>query len=616
MIPDLLVEEVRARADIVEIIGESVALKRAGKDFKALCPFHNERTPSFYVVPDKGFYKCFGCGESGDVFTFLMKRTGVGFTDIVRQIAARVGVELPAAGNDRPNEEPNRALYGAIAFGADHFAQQLGTPSGETARRYLEGRGITAEAISRFGIGYAPDQWRALREASHAHGIEDETLLAAGLIKESERTEEPYDRFRDRIIFPIAEVTGRVVAFGGRALRAGEGVPKYLNSPETPIYQKGHLLYGLNWSKPSIRREGAVLVVEGYMDYVSLAARGIENVVAPMGTALTVEQANLIARYTAKAYLLYDSDAAGLRASFKSADALLRAGVHPLVVSLPKGEDPDSLARKGGADALRTCLDAGVDVLERKLQMLEAHGYFSDIDGRRRALDRLLPTIRSTIDPALRDIYISRVAERTGVRPETLAHESRAAGTTDTAGRWPTRTRSRNERPGTDSAAANNQNAERDLLLMIVKDPARVPIAAAAIDAERLRDPVNRALFDALVKADAQGIPFDPATVDTPVAQRYIALHSDKIEITDGDIMFDGALAGIHERPLLERLDEIDRLLIAADAGTGADLLREKSRLRDEWFSLHRRHGSKADRRHRMNARERVRNRPPGTKEE
>jgi DNA primase len=352
------------------------------------------------------------------------------------------------------------------------------------------------------------------------------------------------------------------------------------------------------------------------MDYVSLAARGIENVVAPMGTALTAEQANLIARYTAKAYLLYDSDAAGLRASFKSDDALLRAGVHPLVVSLPTGEDPDSLARKGGAEALRACLDAGVDVLERKLQMLEERSFFNDIDGRRRALDRLLPTIRSTIDPALRDIYLSRVAERTGVRPETLAHESRSAGSGDAGpSRWPGRSRPRAETRAPEPVATN-QNAERDLLLMIVKDPARVPTAAAAIDGERLRDPVNRALFDALTRADAAGVAFDPAAVDTPVAQRYIALRNDKIEITDGDVMFEGALAGIQERPLLERLDEIDRLMRGADDGVATELIREKGRLREELLTLHRRGGFKASRRYRMYARERVRNRPPGTNEE
>src|SRR5690606_24780590 len=220
-----------------------------------------------------------------------------------------------------------------------------------------------------------------------------------GLIKRSERRAEPYDRFRHRLIFPITDTAGRVIAFGGRMLgAAAERAPKYLNSPETPIYQKGRVLYGLSWAKQAIRREGEAIIVEGYMDYVSLAARGIENVVAPLGTAMTEEQAQLLARYTRKALLLYDSDPAGMRATFRTADALLAAGVHPMVVTLPQGEDPDSLVRRGGAAALKPLLDEAVDVLDRKLQILEAGGYFRDVERIRFALDKLLPTLRAAAD--------------------------------------------------------------------------------------------------------------------------------------------------------------------------------------------------------------------------
>src|SRR5690606_12751111 len=315
MIPDHLIDEVRDRADIVEMIGELIPLKRAGKDFRALCPFHHEKTPSFYVVPSKGFFKCFGCGESGDVFSFLMKHQGLSFTDAVRQVADRVGVEIPRWEGPRQEEDPNRKLYEAISFAADFFERMLREPAGEHALRYLQKREIGEDAIKRFRIGYAPDDWQALRGAAHQHGIEDDVLLDAGLIKESERGSEPYDRFRNRLMFAVAEVSGRVIAFGGRVLTSGDQ-PKYLNSPETPIFHKGTVLYGLNWSRNAIRREGAALVVEGYMDYVALAGRGIENVVAGMGTAMTPEQANLLARYAGRALLLYDSDTAGGRASW------------------------------------------------------------------------------------------------------------------------------------------------------------------------------------------------------------------------------------------------------------------------------------------------------------
>ncbi|MGH7464169.1 MAG: DNA primase, partial [Longimicrobiales bacterium] len=424
MIAESIIDEIRARADIVEVVGEQVQLKRAGKDFRALCPFHHEKTPSFYVVPRGGFYKCFGCGESGDVFTFLMKRGGVSFQDAVRELGSKYGVEVPDPRLGREQDEPHRILYEAVAFAQDFFRRQLtDSEPGAKVRTYLEQRGIPAAAIERFGLGHAPDAWRALREDAHRHGIDDDGLLAAGLIKESERGDEPYDRFRDRLIFPIAELSGRIIAFGGRDLSRSEKAPKYLNSPETPIYHKGEILYGLNWSKAAIRREGTALVVEGYMDYVSLAGRGIENVVAGMGTAMTDAQANLLARYTGKALMLYDSDAAGLRAAFRTADALLQTGVHPLVVTLPPGEDPDSIARRGGAEALKPHLDAAVDVVERKVQMLEERGFFDDIEGVRRALDRLLPTLRATVDPALRDIYTARIAQRTGVRRETLERD-------------------------------------------------------------------------------------------------------------------------------------------------------------------------------------------------
>ena len=586
MIPDSLLEEVRARADIVEIVGEHVQLKRAGKDFKALCPFHHEKTPSFYVVPSKGIYKCFGCGESGDAFSFVMKRTGASFLEAVRLIAARVGIDIPADAVERGADEPNRAVYAAIAFAADHFQRQLVEAGGEAARRYLEKRALSSETAARFLIGYAPDEWRGLREAAQRHGIDDEVLLAAGLIKESERAEEPYDRFRERIIFPVAEVSGRLVAFGGRAMRLAENVPKYLNSPETVIYHKGQILYGLNWSRSAIRREGAALVVEGYMDYVSLASRGIEHAVAGMGTALTVEQANLVARYTAKAYLLYDSDSAGLRATFRSADALLRAGVHPLVVTLPPGEDPDSLVRKNGPDALRSRIEQALDVIERKIQMLDDRGYFGDIDGSRRALDRLLPTLRATIDPALRDIYVARVAERIGVRRETLEHEIENASTTTAAARYrpsqytPPSASTRSEPAATGGSGA----AERLLLILMVRDDALVVHAAAALAAEEMKDPAHREIFESLIQRAQSDDPHSELHLSATATLRLHELERDPTEVADADQSFYDAVADIGEVPrLFRRLADLDeRLARAANRDEASGILREKAAIGSE----------------------------------
>ncbi|NNM04074.1 MAG: DNA primase, partial [Gemmatimonadetes bacterium] len=330
MIPDDVVDEVRARADIVDIIGEHVALKRAGKDFKARCPFHEERTPSFYVVPSKGFYKCFGCNESGDVFTFLMKRLGLSFVDAVKAVAVRVGVEVRDVSR-QGGEDPHRHLHEANSFAQEFFKKALwDRNAGRPARAYLKKRGIGRDAVERFDLGFAPDEWRSLREGAAVHGIEDPVLLEVGLLVQREIGKEPYDRFRNRIIFPIQSASGRTLAFGGRILgQSGKGAPKYLNSPETPVYHKGEVLYGLSWGKNAIRREEGGLVVEGYMDAVSLAAGGIENVVAPLGTSMTEDQAKLLARYCTKVFLLFDSDAAGLKATFRAGDVLLAAGLHP-----------------------------------------------------------------------------------------------------------------------------------------------------------------------------------------------------------------------------------------------------------------------------------------------
>jgi DNA primase len=601
MIPEPIIDEVRARADIVEVVGEVVPLKRAGKDFRALCPFHHEKTPSFYVVPAKGFYKCFGCGESGDVFTFLMKRDGLTFQESVRELARRVGVEVPDLREGREADEPNRPLYEAVAFANDFFRRNLADDdAGAKARSYLTARGIPDAAVERFGLGYAPDAWRGLREAAHRHGIDDDVLLAAGLVKESERGDDPYDRFRDRLIFPIAELGGRVVAFGGRIMARSENAPKYLNSPETPIYHKGDLLYGLNWAKGAIRREGAALLVEGYMDYISLAARGIEHVVAGLGTALTVAQANLLARYSGKALLLYDSDTAGLRATFRTADALLQAGVHPLVVTLPTGEDPDSIVRNGGAPALAQHLDRALDVLERKMQMLEERGFFGDIEGVRRALDRLLPTLRATVDPSLRDIYTARIAQRTGVRRETLERELdrpvpayRSGGERGAGGRQPPE---HGSAPAV-HAARHDWAAERLLLMVLLTDTARVTEARQLVAPDDLRDPRHREIYNALLEQA------DVAELDLSVAAAALAadLRARSPEIVNADGSFESAVADIQLEGLSVRHKYVDDQLRLATPERQTALVMEKMEIKREVSRLNQRDvlGYKASRRYR-----------------
>ncbi|MSR36935.1 MAG: DNA primase [Gemmatimonadetes bacterium] len=569
MIPDAQVEEVRARADLVDIIGELVPLKKSGREFKANCPFHEERTPSFYVVPTKNFYKCFGCGEAGDVFSFVMKRLGMDFVDAVRYVAARSGVEIREVSKGAEVEDPFRAHYEANAFANDFFRRMLlDERIGTDARDYLKSRGIDEATAERFGLGYAPDEWRSLRDAAGKHAMADELLVEVGLLTKSEKSPEPYDRFRHRIMFPIEGLNGHVLAFGGRILgtgarSTGKDPAKYVNTSETPIYHKGEMLYGLPWAKNAIRREGGALVVEGYMDAVSLAAAGFENVVAPLGTSVTDAQAQLLSRYTKRVLLLFDSDEAGLKATFRGGDVLLGHGLHPAVVTLPQGEDPDSLVRREGAAGLRHYLEQAVDVLDRKLQMLQEHDWFSSIEKTRRALDKLLPTVRAAIDPTLRDMYVSRVAERTGVRRETLEAElARQDPRRAPQAAPPPPNPEPRPRPRRPSASwpVVALGPERAVLLVLARDPGlrqqRIESLLEHVGPEDFTDPLWRAIFQALL--DDPDLDHAPPELDPEAARRLEALFSDRVELHPERVFGDGLMhlrLVAHDR----RMRELDR---------------------------------------------------------
>ena len=549
MIPDDQVEEVRTRSDIVAVIGEHIPLKRAGKDYRALCPFHEEKTPSFYVVPSKGFYKCFGCGESGDVFSFVMKRVGLDFTEAVKYAGRKAGVEVREVKARPEYQDPNRPLYEANAFAREYYREQLADAEiGRLARDYLKKRGIDADTAEGFGIGFAPDEWRGLRTAAARHGIDDAILLDAGLVTTSERSEEPYDRFRSRIIFPIEGLTGKVIAFGGRLFGPGKGA-KYLNSPETPVYHKSEELYGLGRARHEIRKEGAVLLVEGYTDVVSLVAHEVPNVVASLGTALTSVQARLLARFASKAFLLYDSDMAGLRATFRAADVLLAAGIHPSVVTLPGGEDPDSVARREGREALMGYVEDAVDVLDRKLQILTGRDRLSSIDGIRDAVDRLLPTLRATTDPALRDIYISRVAAETGVRRETLEEEIARTPAMPGGATVPA------PQPRVRRVRKPLMGAERQLLQVLVNDRRLIDRASEAVGPEDFVHPANRAIFRALTGNPE--LDRAPEEMEAIAAGRLAALLAGSEEVGHAARVLDDSARRMRGAPLAERAREL-----------------------------------------------------------
>lgn len=576
MIRDEVVEEVRARADIVGIIGEFVQLKKSGREFKGLSPFKNERTPSFFVVPAKGFFKDFSSGESGDVFGFLMKHQGMSFIEAVKYVGARSGVEVRETRGPGSDDDPWRPYWEVVAYANAFFQECLWeSKDGEGAREYLKERGIERETAEEFALGYAPDEWRAFRDAAAVHGFDEEMMIDSGLIKRSEKNDEPYDAFRNRITFPIESESGRVLAFGGRLLGPhGKGLPKYVNSPENPLYRKGEVLYGMSRAKNHVRREGVLLVVEGYTDVVSLAAVGIRNAVAPLGTAFTELQADVAGRYAKEVRLIFDSDSAGLRATFRAADVLLSRGLHPSVVTLPEGEDPDSVARSGGAEAVREFLRQSVDVLDRKIGILEERDWFSSIEKTRGALDRLLPTLRAAKDPQLRDLYLARVAERTDVRRETLEAELKRPVATPR----PRPAQPRGRRP---APKVHGMGPERTLLLLLLHDRHWVEPASERIGPADLEDRTCRAIFEMLL--DDPDLPSPPEDADPAVVRRFEELMADKEDTAPSSRLFEDAMSKILTSGLDRRLDALDREIGAArDELRKQELMAEKNRLARE----------------------------------
>ena len=424
MIADEVVEQVSQQADIVAIIGEHVKLKKVGSVWRGPCPFHQGTNSNFSVMP-RGGYTCFVCGEKGSVFTFVQKRLGMSFVEAVKYVGAKAGIEVVDVERKREGPDPREPLWELQATVAEFFQRTLwDEPAGAAARDYLAEREVPRATSERFGIGFAPREVGAMRAHLHALGIDDDRQLAAGLLVKREDQDEPRPRFRDRLMFPILDQSGHTVGFGGRLL--GPGEPKYLNSAESDIFSKGRVLYNLSTARNAIRRDDRVLVVEGYFDALRLVDAGLECVVAPMGTALTEAQAELLGRFTRHVFLLYDSDAAGQKATFRAADVLLAKGLEVRVVTMPEGEDPDSFTRKHGRDAVESLLDGAMDVFDRKVQLLERAGWFADLQHKRRALDRLLPTIRAASDPITRDLYLARAADAAGIAREVLLREMHA----------------------------------------------------------------------------------------------------------------------------------------------------------------------------------------------
>jgi DNA primase len=415
-----LLDQIRDANDVVDLISEYVPLKKRGKNFVGLCPFHSEKDASFTVTPDKQIFYCFGCGEGGNVISFLMKHEKLSFPETVKLLAKRANIPLPKESFDGRRAKQLDKLYYANQVANEYFQKNFhrGVP-GKRARQYLKKRGFDSETQKLFSLGFAPSDWEGLINYVRTKGIEVEVLNQAGLAVPRAEAAGFYDRFRGRITFPTLNLSGKIVGFGGRVLDDKE-TPKYLNSPETPIYQKGKILYGLNLSKDEIRQKESAILVEGYVDLISLYQAGIKNVVASSGTAFTQNQARLLARYAEGVFLFFDADSAGQSATFRSVDLLFSEGLEVFVVSLEPGEDPDSLLRKSGVGAVTERIKKARPFIDFKYESLGKD--FEELSMRKqeKVIFDLAETAGKITDEIRRNLFIKKIAQTFGISEASI----------------------------------------------------------------------------------------------------------------------------------------------------------------------------------------------------
>ncbi|MDZ7773630.1 MAG: DNA primase [Balneolaceae bacterium] len=426
MIPDDKKEEVREASDLVEVVGDYVKLKRSGRSWKGLCPFHDEKTASFHVTPDMGIYKCFGCGESGDVFNFVMEMEGVGFTEALRTLADRYGVSLPKQEEPEHDEEHHlrEGIYHALRFaGVYYYRQLLESEEAEQARQYLHQRGYNRQIMKTYGLGYAPAGGDSLLESARGSNINEEYLREAGLIKPSKRGEGFYDTFRGRLMFPIFNPSGKVIAFAGRVL-GNQKAAKYINSPQTRVYNKSEVLYGVNFARNEIRKTGEVLLVEGYTDVISLQQHGVIPVVASSGTSLTPQQVKLLHRYGEAITMIYDSDSAGVAAMKRGINIALSEGLDVKLLELPEGEDPDSFVRQFGEEAFHELKKEGAeDFVSYLVHKAQAEGKWEDPSAKKKVISEALRSIAHMPDPVGRETFVQHLNKLVKVGDRALFEE-------------------------------------------------------------------------------------------------------------------------------------------------------------------------------------------------
>lgn len=557
-IPERSIEEIRDRVDIVDLVSRHVTLRQAGRNFKGLCPFHEEKTPSFNVNRDRQIYHCFGCGEGGNVFTFLMKREGLTFVEAARQLAQDHGIEIPD--DDRSARDAARTLYDANVVAQQLYRRVLLSSEGEAARAYLAKRGLDAAAVERFGIGFAPDRWDAVARALGDARIGGEAGERAGLLARRD-SGGFYDRLRARVTFPIHDVRGRVIGFGGRATKAGQE-PKYLNTPETAVFRKRESLYGLHEALEAARRRDRLVVVEGYFDRVALARAGVVESVATCGTALSRDHAKQLRRRAREAVLLFDGDAAGQRAIAGALQELLPEGLRVLAAMLPEGDDPDTYLEREGAQALLALVDSARPALELVIERAIAKGVATPFD-KSDAVAAVAPLLARVADAVERSDWTRRLALGVGVEPRAVDAAVRAAFSGGDAALEP-EARAAAVITTRTEASGPLERALRSLARLLLQHPELAP----RVRADEWMVEASLGSHGALIAAI-----LDQAELGEPVKASALV---DRLDAASRDLLLGLAVDDV---PLLSP-EEADRAL--------ADTLREidRRRLRHEGRSL------------------------------
>ncbi|MBF0341149.1 MAG: DNA primase [Magnetococcales bacterium] len=574
--PDSLIDLIRERADLLEVVGRRVTLKKQGTAWLGLCPFHNEKTPSFSVRPDKG-YKCFGCGEGGDVFSFVMKSKGVGFNEAIEELAAFTGIPLPRDAGEDPEllrrNEARQQMLDLMAAARSFYQEELQAPGGTAARAYLAQRGLSPELIRQEGVGFAPAGWNRLLERFGGGAAAAEQLEAIGLVTRKAPGERPYDRFRERIIFPIHDLKGRCVGFGGRLM--GPGEPKYLNSPETELFQKGKLLYGLHAAREAIRKGGSAIVVEGYMDRLSLVNHGVFPVVATLGTAMTPDHLRLLWQQTRKIVFCFDGDGAGEKAAWRALEIYfdgLEADHHAAFLFLPGGEDPDQVVRREGATGFNARLEGSLSPVEFLIRRYGSELNLRDPEGRAALMHRVRPLLAKVRDPLLRELYIETLGQRLHI-PLPLTQKTRRP---DGPGRVeearPPLAVPFHRRPVRRAQTPSQRDHEQALLALVLRQPRFVKEREEELSRLQLENAQLSRLLTELIEWGQQFAEtpesWPEACFSTPEQARLAAgiLTAEEVSPLQADEEFAGCLVSVHLKALRrERLGLMRRIDLEGD---------------------------------------------------